>query len=186
MRLFVTLGLLLGVAASPSALRAQEASRLPSPGAYGLSFRIPEGGGAGFGIRKLLSQHTNAGLDVLVDWSWRDTDRPFGPQQDAETSFRLGLVPNLRLYKQISNDVLPFLLVGATGDYANGPNDGWGWGVGSQLALGVEWFPASGVSLSGVAGMRIAYRYSTDGQGSSIRLVDVGAFRSELMLNVYF
>lgn len=159
---------------------------MPPPGSYGLSFRVPEGGGAGFGIRKFLSQRTNAGLDILIDWNWRDTERSFGPQDGAQTSFGIGLAPNVRLYRRISNDVLPFLLVALVGNYANGPEDSWSWGVGSEAGLGVEWFPASSVSLSGAAGMRVNYRYSTDGLGSSFRLLNAGAFRSELMLNVYF
>ena len=171
---------------SPGQILAQEEPRVPTAGSYGVSFGLPDGGGAGFGLRRMLSSRINAGLDVVFDVSWQDFDRPVGPQEEPRTSFHLELVPNIRLYKGSEGAiVLPFLLLGLRGSYTKAPVDGWGVGAGAEVGLGVEWFPAPAVSVSGSTGARATYG-SNSGQGYSGKFFNLGVFRSELTLNLYF
>jgi hypothetical protein len=88
------------VLAAPHCAAGQEDSNLPARGQYALSFSVPEGGGAGIGIRKMISERTNAGIDVSVDWYWSDVDGPSSmPDEDPRSRLAIGVLPNLRLYR---------------------------------------------------------------------------------------
>lgn len=186
--LTLALGLALGLALPPGSAHAQDESRSPPPGSYGISFNLPESGGAGFGLRRMLSETTNAGIDVLIDFDWSDFDRtgPALPDEDPRTTFRLHVRPNLRLYRRLTEEVLPFLLVGIGAAYTNSPDDNWAWGAAAELGIGVEWFPASDVSVSGSTGLRGDFTYRSNSGGNTVQQVHLGAFRSTLSLNVYF
>jgi hypothetical protein len=110
--------------AAPLCVAAQEDSRLPPSGRYGLSVTVPEGGGAGIGLA-------------------------------------------------------------AGGEYADGPEGSWRAMGLLEAGVGAEWFPVSGVSLSASTGIRATYGQNS-GQGWSTETASVNAFRSSLLLNLYF
>lgn len=186
MDLNVTTAVLLVAAVSfPLELAAQSDSVLPAIGSYGVSFGLPSGGGAAFGLRKMISPTTNAGLEIQIDFVWQDVAGEAVGPQPARTRFALGVSPDVRLYRGSSGPVVPFLELGATFTYQNG-SSGW-WGVDNALGggLGVEWFPLEAMSVSGSTGARASYRYQSAGS-SSVKSVILNLFHSELLLNLYF
>jgi len=174
------------VLAAPLGVAAQEDPRVPAAGQYGLSFSVPEGGGAGIGIRKMLSERANAGVDVTLDWSWSDIDRPTPlPDEESRSTFRIGVMPNVRLYRGELRAVMPFVAFAAGGEYADGPEGSWVATGLLEAGLGAEWFPVEAASLSASAGLRASYGHASS-QSSSMETVGLGAFRSSLLLNLYF
>jgi len=63
--------------------------------------------------------------------------------------------------------------------------DAWVGDLGANAALGVEWFPMRSMSLSGSTGVRLGYAHADNGATSQNSL-SLRAFRSELLLNLYF
>ena len=173
--------LLVAVVSLPFELAAQSDSVLPASGSYGVSFGLPSGGGAAFGVRKMISSTTNAGLEIQIDFAWSD-NAPAGAQR---TRFALGVSPDLRLYRGSSGPVVPFLELGLAFTYQNGPADFWGVNNAVGVGLGVEWFPLEAISVSGSTGARASYQYWT-ATGGSNQSVGVSLFHSELLLNLYF
>lgn len=168
----------------PTTLLGQSRTTLPAAGSYGVSFSLPSGGGAGFGLRKMLSSTKSVGIEFQVGLSWRDASGPSGAQE-SRTDFRLGVSPNVRLYNRTAGPVVPFLQVSGRFSYASAPDDGWAVDGGVGVGLGVEWLPLAGMSISGTTGVSAAYRHSTGG-GLPQDSFSLGAFRSQLELNLYF
>jgi hypothetical protein len=168
----------------PTAIVAQSQSSLPAAGSYGVSFSLPSGGGAGFGVRKMLSSIKSVGIEFQGGLSWREASQPSG-DQESRTDVRLGVSPNIRLYNRVAGPVVPFLQVVGSLAYTSAPNDGWAVDGGGGVGLGVEWLPLPGMSISGTTGVNAVYRHSVGG-GLSQNSFNLGAVRSQLELNLYF
>lgn len=171
----------------PASLAAQAESVTPSEGSYGLWFSLPDGGGAGLGVRKMLSSTTNFGIGVVFGFRWEDVDIPAGPQ-DARTSVSVGLRPDVRLYRSTSGRVIPFLALGGRFAYQkqSGAFDAWAVDFGTDVGIGAEWFPVDDMSVSGATGVEVLYRHATNGGGGTNRSFALSVFRSELSINLYF
>jgi len=172
------------VCAVPAHARAQNGRPLPAVGSYGVSFSLPQGGGAGFGIRRMLSGSRSAGLDVQLGVSWRKLDDAQGEER-SRTSFALSLNPDLRLYRRMSGPVVPFVEIDGRVGYRNAHNEAWVVDGGGGVGLGVEWLPLPAMSISGSTGLAWTVGHQRSG-GSSENSVTFGVFRSELSLNLYF
>lgn len=173
--------LLCGV---PTVLRGQDASPLPKAGSYGLSFGLPNGGGAGFGLRQMRSGRKSLGVALQFGVGWQQ--RSDSIQGDfSSTGLSVGARPDLRLYRRVSGPVVPFIGVDAQFTYQRSSNFDWALSGGMGVGLGAEWFPSPGISISGWSGAAARYRHIDTRDGSENGL-NVGDFRSELTFNLYF
>lgn len=168
----------------PESVVGQTQSPLPDPGSYGISFSLPSGGGAGFGIRRMLTGQRSLGAEIQLGLSWQDVDYPDN-DEDSRTAFGIGVSPDLRLYRGTSGPVVPFIEVEGTISYQRSSGGAWGMGAGAGVGLGVEWIPLEGMSISGSTGIAADFGHN-DNHGRSADRLSVGLFRSELKLNLYF
>lgn len=167
-------------------LHAQEGPT-PEVGTYGVAFNLPDGGGAGFGLRKMISERTNLGIDVTLDLDRREfEDEAIGT--DAATDWSIAVSPDLRLYRDARGPVVPFLEIDALLGYAEESDVRSGITVGAGAGIGVEWFPLDGMSISGSTGVsaRFSHDESDTASPASRDQFLVTAFRSQLTLNLYF
>lgn len=166
---------------APMAARGQ--TRLPAPGTHALSFALPSGGGAGFGVRKMLSGDRSAGLSVQMSYAHASSARPDGSDL-AHSSYGLGVGPDLRLYRPRPGTVVPYLALRSDLAMSWGDAADTSMGLGAGAGLGVEWLPLEGMSISGETGMTLQYSHvGGDLPSSSVAL---SMFRSTLSLNLYF
>lgn len=204
-----TLLALLMLAAVHAAAAAQEAPAGPNAlrqGAWSLSFGLPVGGlgtgpevGAGLGVWRMVSGRINLGVDLEVEYYRADAEDATGAEREREVA-RAGLGLAARRYLDVGRAVAPFLAgrVGAglfrestDGDDVPGPVTARGWRADTSGGVGLEWFPASSVSVSGSTGVGIAYDRSRTPAGPERGEVEasgfsVGTFTTELGFRVYF
>ncbi|MDH5589334.1 MAG: hypothetical protein OEZ65_09805 [Gemmatimonadota bacterium] len=171
------------VAAIPTQSHAQSERSLPPAGSYGISFGLPDGGGSSFGIRKLLSETTNGGLDF--QFGLRRLEYGGTDLRDPETLVGFGVVPSVRLYRREFGDVVPFLEVHGAVVYQKGAVDSWAASAAVGTGLGVEWFPVPGMSVSGSVGIEGTYDHVDAGTVTRTGY-GVTTRRSELSVNLYF
>jgi hypothetical protein len=186
MRIRSTIGVALSFALAAATLHGAGVaaqSVLPEVGTHAAMFSLPEGGGAGFGIRKMRGPTTNVGLEVQFGASHRWASDEV--ESSEHTSWSLGLRPDVRLYRRTDGPVVPFLEWNGRLGYAGSSNDSWSLSTSLGVGLGVEWFPLDDMSVAGSSGVAGSYSKSSnpssEGNESSF-----GAFRSELTLNLYF
>jgi len=185
MKSSAVLVLLIGIVGlSAGSVFGQTQALLPDPGSYGVSFSLPSGGGAGFGVRRMLTGQRSLGAEIQLGLSWQDVDYP-DSEEDSQTSFGIGVSPDLRLYRDAKGPVVPFVEVEGTISYQRSPGGAWGMGGGAGAGLGVEWIPLEGMSISGSTGIAADFDHN-DNHGRSADRLSVGLFRSELKLNLYF
>lgn len=173
--------LLIGV---PVAVSGQSSNRLPRAGQTGLFFNFPDGGGAGFGMRKMLSRTTNAGLGLQFSLSHQRATGP-GQFDNSHTSWSIGVSPDLRLYQSRRSPVVPFLALNAQVGYTHIDQDTHGIGTGAGVGIGAEWFPTRSMSVSGSTGITATYDHQSHTDVSADNL-SINLFRSQLTLNLYF
>lgn len=170
--------------ALPVEAAGQTNDRLPLKGQYGISFAFPDGGGAGLGVRKLLSSTTNAGLELQFSVSHRNTEHP--PAADVSASvWSFGLAPDVRLYRKIGVPVVPFLALDGIVRFQHAENSNV-FSTGAGIGIGAEWFPIRSMSLSGSTGAVARYDHQEQPDGRIDNIVSLGLFHSELTLNLYF
>jgi len=164
--------------------QAQEARAIPEPGRYGLSFRLPEGGGTGFGIRRIMTERINLGLEITFDYAWAETR---GEPLDLKSSGRsMGIHPDLRFYLRTTGRIVPFLMVAAGIDHAKSPTDESFLGYLGRAGIGAEWFPVDRVSVVGSTGVGMTYSHLERTQNRERNNFDLTMFRSAITLNLYF
>ena len=197
-----TLLALLMLATVPAAA-AQEAPAGPNAlreGAWSLSFGIPSGvpfgGGAGLGFWRMLSDRTNLGVKVELEYDYAEAVTP-GPDQAVE-EFRTGLGLETKRYLVTTRAVAPFLhgRVGAgyfrsDRTFPEPANTSRGWSVDAGAGVGLEWFPARSVSVAGSTGVAVSRDRSRvpagpDGEESRTRYFSVGTVTSGLGFQIYF
>ncbi len=157
---------------------------VPSEGSWGVSFNLPDGGGTGLGVRKMVSDRTNFGVDLTLDVDRRELEN--GAVSDERTSWIVGVNPDLRLYRSARGPVVPFIEVEARVQYGESNEDVSSFGAGAGLGLGVEWFPLDRMSISGSTGLDVDYTRADAPSDTSSNRTSVRFFRSELTLNLYF
>lgn len=156
-------------------------AQLPPPGSHAISFTIPSGGGGSFGYRTVRSANSSLGWNLTLDGSWSSPS----PLSSSSRSWRVGVGPDMRLYRSGRGPVRPFLYWAANVFYGGGSSDTWSTGLGGGVGLGAEWFVAHSVSVSGATGIRAAWTHSHDVLGSTDTF-GLGTFASSIALNLYF
>lgn len=171
-------GLVSLTVAAPA--RGQESHPLPAPGTHAISVNVPDGGGAGFSIRKILESGANLGLNVTFGASW------IWPESGSSShSYQLGIGPDVRLYRRETGPVVPFLHLGSEISYQGGSQDNWAGGLSADVGVGAEWLPLTSMSLAAWTGLGARYRHASASVSHRDDL-SIGAFRSQLELNLYF
>lgn len=170
----------------PLALSGQSRSRsvLPEAGSHGISFSLPSGGGASFGIRKMLSASTNGGIDLSLGVNHAKTET--GGVSNSATTTSVSVRPGARLYHASAGPVAPFLHLYGLVSYVNGPNDMWTLGGGAGVGVGAEWFPLEHMSISGYTGLDAMVEHEHDTGGTTADQTVLRAATSGLSLNLYF
>ncbi|HEX6913116.1 MAG TPA: hypothetical protein VF142_22085 [Longimicrobium sp.] len=184
--------------APPNALRQ---------GTWSLSFSAPGYSGSGerveFGVWEMVGPRTNLGLTLEVNVSGYDRETEGGGQQakqsDAATSFLLGL--NARQYVRAGRGIAPFVhgRVFGRGNYSRRESSGYeettrGMGVGTEAAVGVEWFPVRSFSVAGHTGARLQFARSEqtltdpadEEQSADYHYASFQTFTSALSVQIYF
>lgn len=169
--------------AVPGHARAQEGHPLPAEGSYGISFNLPEGGGGGFGFRRMLSPRKSVGVDVTLGYSWQRTED--GGVSETRTFKGVGVGSDLRYYRRARGPVVPFLEVGGALGYSDPADDSWSTSLRGNFDLGVEWLPLDGMSISGSTGVGALWGHSKS-QGRTHDDLVLNASRSVLQLTLYF
>lgn len=171
------------MAATVTPVAAQSARTLPAAGTWGLFFDLPDGGGSGVGLRRMLSEDRSLGLVLQFNAASLTREHGTPPVTDEHSRFFAGVGADLRFYRRARGPVVPFVQTGTFVGYENGSGDDWS--LAGDLALGAEWLPLDQVSVSAFAGMRAAWRRATD---STVRdtATSLGLVRSGLALTLYF
>lgn len=186
MRVVVWMAALIACFVCPNALEAQ----VPRAGTFGVSFDVPEGGGAGLGLRYLPSDNLNMGINFDFDVSYEPaSDDGTQPGQESRTDWSLGFSPDFRFYQGAGNPVAPFFELGLGVTYAKlSEGDLSDLVVRGSVGVGAEWFPTQSVGISGATGVETIFVHSKLGgePETTADEVSVGVFRSELTLNLYF
>jgi hypothetical protein len=186
-----------------AAAAAQEAPAGPNAlrrGAWSLAFEIPSGvplgGGAGLGFWRMLSDRTNLGVKLDLEYDYAETVAP-GPDQ-AREEFRTGLGLETKRYLVTTRAVAPFLhgRVGAAyfrseRTFPEPTSTSRGWSADAGAGVGLEWFPARSVSVAGSTGVgvsRVRSRVPSgpDGEESRTKFFSVGTFTTGLGFQIYF
>ena len=164
--------------------QAQESRVIPEPGRYALSFQLPEGGGSGLGIRRMMTERINLGLEIAFDYAWSETR---GEGLDLKSSGRsMGIHPDVRVYLRTTGRIVPFLLVSTGIDYAKAPDGQSFLGYFGRTGIGAEWFPFDRVSVVGSTGLGMTWGHYDRNLGRERDSFDVTMFRSAITLNLYF
>ena len=198
------LALLLLAAAPAAAQEAVSARNALRPGAWSLSFGLPFGGGgpelgAGLGAWRMVSARTNLGVELDAYFQRADQEDAEGNERERETA-RAGVAVAARRYLDLGRAVAPFLAgrVGAglfreavDGDDVPESVVSRGWSADARGGVGVEWFPARSVSVSGSTGVGIGFERARlrggpePGEAESTGF-SAGTFTTELGFRIYF
>jgi hypothetical protein len=188
---------------SAGAAAAQEAAAGPNAlrrGAWSLSFGIPSGapfgGGAGLGFWRMLSDRTNLGVALDLEYDYSESEAPAGDQ--AVEELRTGLGLEAKRYLVTTRAVAPFLHARAGAGYFRSDrtfpqtaNASRGWSVDAGAGVGLEWFPARSVSVAGSTGVGISRDRSrvpagAEGEESRSTYFTAGTVTSGLGFQIYF
>jgi hypothetical protein len=199
----ITFLALLLLATVHAAAAAQEAPAGPNAlrkGAWSLAFEIPSGvplgGGAGLGFWRMLSDRTNLGVKLDLEYDYAESVTS-GPDQAVE-EFRTGLGLETKRYLVTTRAVAPFLhgRVGAAyfrseRTFPEPAVTSRGWSADAGAGVGLEWFPARSVSVAGSTGLGVSRTRSRvpagpDGEESRSRYFSVGTFTTGLGFQIYF
>ena len=176
------------VIASPS-LAEESDSRSIQKGRYSVALTLPDGGGASFGVWKMVSTRSNLGLNLGINHEYRNSTA--GPDSMRAHygigfwSFSFG--PSVKRYIALHRSVSPFLLGSLEGKYR--------WSKGSytraatlEAGLGADWTPLESVSIGGSTG--IAWTESmtshSDFGASKESGSSFNTLASSLTLHLYF
>ena len=145
--------LLILVGVSPA--QAEEGdSRAIQRGRYSLAFTLPDGGGASFGVWKMISARSNLGLNLGINHEFRNTTA--GPDTmrfhygTGFWSFSFG--PSLKRYIAIHRSVSPYLLGSLEGLYRWSKHT-YTRAATLQAGLGADWTPLESISIGGSTGI---------------------------------
>jgi hypothetical protein len=190
--------------AADSTLAAADAMTRTSlqKGVWSLSFDAPGYGGGErgeFGVWEMVGARTNLGLTLGVSVVGAEAEGSSGDATVAETDVDLGIT--VKRYVMEPREVTPFLLGSAAigGSYERREGQQYeesSRGVNAMLraGVGVEWFPARRVSLSGHTGFGLfAGRIDIDQEfpdgttrdGETSQMY-VQSFTSALSLHIWF
>ena len=211
LRLAAVLALVGALAmAAPAAAQAPgDSIDALTPGRRALSFNLPNGGGVGLGIWRVVAPDRARGFFVNFSGSYGHSSYTDQVGNDnTGNSFRVSVSagPQFRRYIGRTAPVAPFVqsglslgagydrMSGRTAGGAEQENHGWSGTAAASLAGGVEWFPLRRVSLAGQTGVNLTGGYGRSGgsvggvgQGHSASWsVGVSTFVSSLALAIYF
>lgn len=196
--------LLLAAGRAAPAQEVVSARNALREGAWSLSFGLPFGGGgpelgAGLGAWRMVSARTNLGVELDARFERTDVEDPAGRERERETA-RAALAVAARRYLDLGRAVAPFLTARAGaglfrdaigGDDVAGTVVSRGWGADVRGGVGVEWFPARSVSVSGSTGAGIGFDRTRSRGGlepgdAESTAWSVGTFTTEFGFRIYF
>jgi hypothetical protein len=197
---FLALLLLATVHAAAAAQEAPAGPNALREGAWSLSFEIPSGaplgGGAGLGFWRMLSDRTNLGVKVHLEYDYAEAVTP-GPGHSVE-EFRTGLGLETKRYLVTTRAVAPFLhgrvgagYVRSERTFPEPASTSRGWSVDAGAGVGLEWFPARSVSVAGSTGVAVSRDRSRvpagpDGEESRSTYFSAGTVTTGLGFQIYF
>jgi hypothetical protein len=167
------------LAAFPFSAFGQSKDALPEVGQHAVSFALPNGGGATFGIRKMISPTMNAGLEVGLDLTRSHTSGSSASHMEA-----VSVQPGVRIYKGAAGPVVPFLHLYGLASYQKQAS-AWNLTGGVGAGLGAEWFAADHVSLAGYTGLMASMTHQHNTL-TSHDYASLGSGTSGLVLTLYF
>lgn len=159
---------------------AQEKDPLPPAGSYSIGFDLPEGGGGGFIVRKMVRSGVSAGIHLTGQASWVERTG-----EASSRNWTVGAYPDLRWYRSPVGRVVPFIVLGLGLEFDS--NDAVK--TSARTGLGAEWFPVDGVSIVGSTGISVGYSRSEEKHEGETMVHEVSSlnlFRSALSLNFHF
>jgi len=151
--------LLLLVAGAAPAFAEDNAARTIEKGRWSLAFSLPDGGGAQFGVWKMVSGRSNVGINLGVDHLYEE--ETWGPDSArsgyAQAYFwTFSLQPSIKRYLFLRERVSPFVSAALQGSY--------GWRNSGRVkvftksatlsaGLGADWTPLRDVSIGASTGL---------------------------------
>jgi hypothetical protein len=177
-----------------SPARAEEGeSRAIQKGRYSLAFSLPDGGGAQFGVWKMVSGRSNLGVNLGIDHQFQEeTWGPDSARSSSGTQFwTFSLEPSIKRYLFLRDRVSPFLTAGLEGSY--------GWVAAGGLkeynrkatllaGIGADWTPLRDVSIGASTGITWTEGISAENDASATkrRISVFGTQTGSLTLHLYF
>ncbi|MBB4637265.1 hypothetical protein [Longimicrobium terrae] len=196
------LALCTGAAHAQSSPADADTTTVLRKGARSISFTAPlDGGSAQAGIWRMVDDNTNVGILVALGASRNSLDVDDDEGSSTNTQLNLSLGVRVRRYADPLGPVRPYILSGAYVfgiHQSHGPGDDLGTtsrvvGVGGLGGLGVEWFPARRVSISGETGLRAQLSRQTLETDDSVNErtahstgLNLDTFTSGLAVQIYF
>lgn len=154
------------------------------------SIELNLGGGPSIGIWKRNDSDRSLGIIVGGTLSSQGN----GDNTSRTSNFEIG--PAIKIHKGGTATFQPYTFASIsggvthydipTGDSRSGVTLGQ---VGASLAVGMDWFPVSRVSVGGRAGVRGGYQtgaLNDDVNGDDLEAFFVGTFTSGILVNLFF
>jgi hypothetical protein len=168
-------------------------SRAIAKGRWSLAFSLPDGGGAQFGVWKMVSGRSNLGLNLGIDHQFQE--ETWGPDSARSRSGTLfwtfSLQPAIKRYLFLRERVSPFVTAALEGSY------GWVSAGGLKeydrkatllAGLGADWTPLRDVSIGASTGIKWieGIRAENDATATKHRISVFDTQTGSLTLHLYF
>jgi hypothetical protein len=182
------------VLTTTSPARAEEGgSRAIQKGRYSLAFSLPDGGGAQFGVWKMVSGRSNLGVNLGVDH--RFDEETWGPDSARSRTGNLfwtfSLQPSMKRYLFVRDPVSPFLSMALKGSYGweeSGPLRRFTRSATLSAGLGADWTPLRDLSIGASTGIDWTEGMSSrnDPDATKDQISIFGTRTGSLTLHLYF
>jgi len=134
----------------------------PSPtiakGRWSLAFTLPDGGGAQFGVWKMVSARSNLGIDLGIDHAFAEVT--WGPDSARSRTGSLfwtfSLQPSIKRYLFLRERVSPFVTAALKGSYGwaeSGRQRQFNRKATLSAGVGADWTPLRDVSVGANTGV---------------------------------
>jgi len=190
-RIGIVLAVLLALAGGARADEGE--SRAIARGRWSLAFSLPDGGGAQFGVWKMVSGRSNLGLNLGIAHQFQEeTWGPDSARGRAGTVFwTFSLQPTLKRYLLLREYVSPYLTAALEGTY------GWISAGGIKeynrnatllAGFGADWTPLRDVSIGASTGIKWTEGISSDNDAAATkhRISVFDTQTGSLTLHLYF
>jgi len=192
-RIGIALAFVLATTLAGASWADEGASRAIAKGRYSLAFSLPEGGGAQFGVWKMISDRSNLGVNLGIDH--RFDEETWGPDSARSRAGNLfwtfSLQPSLKRYMFVRDPVSPFLALALKGSYGwneSGPYRRFTRSATLSAGLGADWAPLRDVTIGGSAGLEWTEGMSqrNDFEATKDKSSVFGTKTGSLTLHLYF
>jgi len=192
-RIRIALALALTMTLACASWADEGASRAIAKGRYSLAFTLPDGGGAQFGVWKMISGRSNLGVNLGIDHTFNE--ETWGPDSARSRTGNLfwtfSLQPSLKRYMFVRDPVSPFLSMAFKGSYGwneSGPYRRFTRSAKLSAGLGADWAPLRDVTIGGSAGLEWTEGMSqtNDSEATKDKISIFGTRTGSLTLHLYF